>query len=171
MPARYLGHWCGRRPAPTESWKGKAPGQECQRGFQVKRGPRAQLLPQFKLVAPDREDVSGGRGLPVMALIGRQYGRRCQSVRGEAVVRERGDGRELKRVLAGDAGVDEHHFLPPRHIQQVFHLQLEVGEEFHVRQLQGLQAFDGEWTQRIVAAAGVADADDQTAGAGQRKPS
>jgi hypothetical protein len=35
-----------------------------------------------------------------MALIGRQYGRGCEGVRGETLVCQRGDGRELKRFLA-----------------------------------------------------------------------
>ena len=64
--------------------------------------------------------------------------------------------------------VDEQSQLAVLQIQGMLHLQLEIGEAFDAGKARGLQAFQQQRAEGVVATAGVAVAEDQEFGIGRQ---
>ena len=89
-------------------------------------------------------------------LINLQHRRRAHRVGRVAAVAFGLQWGKCKRGRAGKVGIHEQNQVPSFQIQRMFHLKLEIGQVFDAGAWFGLQPFQQQRTERVIATARVA---------------
>ena len=137
--------------------------QGCLQGLP---GGCAELFAKFEALAAYRQQPAGRRLAAVDVGIDLEHRLRAHGVGGETGVPGCIDASQRAGRRRIDAGVDEEHAAAALQIERVLHLQLEIGQAFdlapfRMARCEGGEMLDEQRPQRVVAAAGIAPAEDQ----------
>ena len=129
-------------------------------------GGVAEAFAEFEAFAADRQQPGRRRRAVLDIGVDLEHRLRTHGVGGEAVVAHGFDAGERAGRRRVEAGIDEQHAATSLQVERMFDLELEIGEAFDLAPFRMAACEFGEMfyelrAQRIIAAAGIAPAEDQ----------